>query len=507
MRARPAAGRRWWIATAALIAAFWLCDLGALRSGVPDPLDDTWEYGVAARHVLAGHGMRTDVIHPPLWSLRDANETVPVLVHGPLMPIVLAPLLLVIGPGAIEHLAWLSALAAIAAAWLTFRLGTRVAGAPCGAAAALLLTFSPLTLHAVHHDSSMVAGAALLAFALECLMRARPAPLAAGLAMGVAALGRAEFFACALLLLPLARRRGAASLLLGATLPLLPWWVHNARFTGNPFFNLSSYLAIGYWGARPGLSVLRDFSLAPAVFARTFAHALPSLPAKAMDFLPHAIKRALLVPSGGTGWLALLGAPILMFGGAARGDRDAALDASLTRRFAFTCAALACVPVAIMTLTVYDFRYLTPFLPLWALAAAVGASAVSQWLPSWGRRPRTWIGALTLMTLPSIAPALKDASREAHALEHELAIARQDLRPRTDGSRRLMFSDWPDFAAWTTRRPVVWISEREYAALLRRRATADSARSEVVAAVGARREDAWFHSGAVPESGGDSGSP
>jgi hypothetical protein len=506
MRARPAAGRRWWIATAAVIASFWIHDLGALRNGVPDPLDDTWEYGVAARHVLAGHGMRTDVIHPPLWTLRDADQTVPVLVHGPLMPLAIAPLLRVFGPAILEQLAWGSALAAFAAAWLTFRLGERIAGAACGTAAALLLTFSPLTLHAVHHDPSMVIGAALLAFALDRLARTRPQPLAAGIAMGFAALGRAEFFACALLMLPLAGRRGASALLAGTMVPLLPWWLHNARFTGNPFFNLSSYLSIGYWGARPGLSVLRDFSLAPAAFPHAFARALPSLPAKAMDFLPHALKRALLVPSGGTGWLALIGAPILLFGGTPS-DVSEPLAAPLTRRLAATCAALACVPIAIMTLTVYDFRYLTPFLPLWALAAAVGASALSQWLPSWGRRPRTWIGALALMTLPSIAPALKDASRDSHALEHALASARGELRSRADGTRRLLFSDWPDFAAFTTGRPVVWISESEFTALVRRRLTGDSTRSEVAAAGGARREDQWFHAAATAGGAGDSPSP
>ena len=36
------------------VAGYWLLDLIVLRAGVPAPLDDTWEYGVAARHLLAG---------------------------------------------------------------------------------------------------------------------------------------------------------------------------------------------------------------------------------------------------------------------------------------------------------------------------------------------------------------------------------------------------------------------------------------------------------------------
>ena len=47
---------RWLLATLALATAFWAFDLTVLRAGVPDPLDDTWEYGVVARSLAEGSG-------------------------------------------------------------------------------------------------------------------------------------------------------------------------------------------------------------------------------------------------------------------------------------------------------------------------------------------------------------------------------------------------------------------------------------------------------------------
>ena len=77
-RAMPATrirAHRWLLVTLALASAFWAFDLAGLRAGVPDPLDDTWEYGVVARSLIEGRGFRTQVIHPPLWSLRDSSST------------------------------------------------------------------------------------------------------------------------------------------------------------------------------------------------------------------------------------------------------------------------------------------------------------------------------------------------------------------------------------------------------------------------------------------------
>ena len=52
MHVRERSARPWLVGALTLAAAFWLLDLAALRAGVPDPLDDTWEYAVAARHLI-----------------------------------------------------------------------------------------------------------------------------------------------------------------------------------------------------------------------------------------------------------------------------------------------------------------------------------------------------------------------------------------------------------------------------------------------------------------------
>src|SRR5262249_51386441 len=123
MDARDRSVRRWLFSALVFAALFWSFDLAVLRAGVPDPLDDTWEYGVAARHLLDGAGFRTRVIHPPLLELINEQSSVPVLVHGPLLPVLCAPL--VAATGGIDGVAWLAALFALAAAWLTFRIGAR----------------------------------------------------------------------------------------------------------------------------------------------------------------------------------------------------------------------------------------------------------------------------------------------------------------------------------------------------------------------------------------------
>jgi hypothetical protein len=445
-------GSRWFLAALIFVAAYWLFDLAILHAGAPDPLDDSWEYGVVARSLLAGHGFRTGVIHPPLWTLRDANGTVPVLIHGPLIPVLIAPLISAFGNGVLDRLAWLAALFALLAAWATYRLGARAFGPEAGAAAAALFTVSPLMLEAVHHDLSLPLGAALLGFAIERLHAPRPRPLVAGIALGLASLARPEMLIAALVLMPFAGRAWWR-LGLAAAACALPWWVHTARAVGTPLFNLSSYLLVGYWGQRPDLTVLRDFDLTPARWPGELLRALPGLPGKWADFFPHAMKRALLVPTGGCGWLAIAGALAM--------PREA-------RRLGATMLSLAIIPIAIMTATLYDPRYLTPFLPLWAGPVAWGARALAARLPAWARRPRLWISALALIAAPSVGPALHEGAREARGLEVRLARERLALAPLAAGAHeepRPMFSDTPDFVAWTTSRPVVWITADEWGRL------------------------------------------
>lgn len=459
----------WFTAVLVIVALFWVFDLGWLRAGVPNRLDDTWEYGVAARHLLAGDGFRTSVIHPPLWGLRDAALTVPILVHGPLVPLLLAPVLALFGAGALDQIAWLGACFALLTALLLCRLGTRHFGPAVGAAAALLFTLAPLTLQAVHNDTTLVVGAFLLLLAFDLLARDRPRRAAAAIVLGLGVLVRTEMTLALFGLSVLAGGSGAVTLVSGMALVAGAWWWHNWSATGSPLFSLSTYLLVGYSERWPGISVLRDFSLTPAQWPRVLLESAPELQHKAQTNLRFALKTAFLSPSALTGWLAAAGLVV----GAARAS---------TRRIAVAAFACALVPVAVITFTLLDPRYVTPCLPLWALSAAVAA----EWL--WGRIPRAghtpgWLPVLILLMLFATVPALQRGARESREFAELLATERAALAPQVTPAAtlprltarglerpagaastapRLMFSDTPDFVAWTTGRPTVWVSRDEY---------------------------------------------
>lgn len=443
----------WLTGTVVFLALFWFTDLAILRAGAPDPLDDSWEYGTVARSLLTGHGFRTGVIHPPLWGLRDTANTVPVLVHGPLMPMVLAPFLVVFGSRLLDHVAWLAALFAALAAISVHRLAERTLNPPTGTAAALAFTLSPLTLRAVHHDIALPAGAFLLAFALDHLTRTRPHIQRAALAMGAGLLVRPEFL---LALPPLAVLAGRARrrFLLLALAPLLPWAWHGWVNAGSPLFNLSSYLIIGYWGSRPEISVMRDFALPPRAWPQALAQALPELPGKWLDFLPHALKRVIQAPSPFTGWLTPLGTLL-------------ALQSPGSRSLALVSVALAMLPLGIMMVTLFDERYVVPFLPVFALAVARAAGESVNWLPAWVRAPRIWIGLLVALLAITALPAIFSGWREGEAARERLSQERAALAtlpPAVPGSGPV-YSDTPDFVSWTLQRPALWVTLAEYEAL------------------------------------------
>jgi hypothetical protein len=461
---RPAASRPAWIAVLLAAAAFWTVDLGWFGHGVPHLLDDTWEYAVSAEHLLAGDGFVTRVIHPPLHGLADGAGRVPLLIHGPLLPLVFAAVLALAGPGAVDQVAWLAAAFAVLAAVLVYAFVARHFGAAAGAAAAMLYTLSPLTLEAVHHDVALAAGAALLAAALLALFPGsdvlgprEPRAFVAGLLLGAGYLVRPEFLLL-LPLLPFAAPARAWTALFGFALIALPWWVHHFLAVGVPWFNLSSYLVIGYHGRYPDLTVLRDFDLPPAAWPAALREALPDLPAKWAQTLPRALKRALLAPWGPAGALAALGFVV-------------ALASRARRRIAAWAFAAALIPVAVMTLTIYDERYLSPFMPIWCAAAAAGAAALAARLPAPVRASRVWIPLLALLALPPAASAWRAAHADAPASRLALAAEREVLAggaaraPAPSAPAPPMFSDTPDFAAWTTGRPVIWVTRAEYSAL------------------------------------------
>jgi hypothetical protein len=426
-----------------------IVDLAVLRGSFVDLRDDTWEYLVAARHLLAGDGFRTSVIHPPLLAwLRPADSTVPVLIHGPLVPLLLVPLVALAGDSAPGAIGWLSAPLALLAAAALFRLarprfGDRVAGV-----AAALLPWTPLAWRALNHDAVLLLGALLFTLSLEAALRARPRPGWAGLWCGLCYLARAE----ALLLAPIvgiaaaleARRAGrpagraAALFAAGFAGCALPWWWHNALSTGSPFFNLSGYLAVSYWPPYHNLGALLDPTLDPTRWREELPALIGALPAKMWSFLPHAAKLTLLQPS-------VLAAP-LTIGGMVwlwRAGRGMALA---------TLGVLATLTL-LMCATVYDVRYLATALPLICLASAAGAVRLVHRLGRWG------VAAAAALLALAVAPASwreatgPDQEARGRAAQEQAALDRS----LESGEPMLVLSDIPDLVAWRTGWPVVWV--------------------------------------------------
>jgi hypothetical protein len=58
-----------------------------------------------------------------------------------------------------------------------------------------------------------------------------------------------------------------------------------------------------------------------------------------------------------------------------------------------------------------------------------------------------------------------------------------------------MFSDTPDFVAWTTHRPVVWVTREEYRSLPARGSATARATHGIDLPMQDRDEDTWFHPG------------
>lgn len=490
---RPLRSSPWFAGALLLAIAVWIIDLAALRAGVPHPLDDTWEDGIVARSLIEGHGFRTGMIYPPLWGFRDpATLTIPVLVHGPLLPLMLTLPIRAFGPPALERVAGLAALFALLTLFPLFRLAARRHGEPVAAAGCALFTLSPLAIEAVNHYASMIVGAFLVTWAVDLVARERPRPLAAGIVAGACYLTRPEMT----LALPVlawmawsatraagdARHATAAALrlVLGFLVCAAWWWWEHWRQVGSPFFNLTSYLLASFSPAHPGDALVRDFAMTPRRYPGVLAESFPTLWRKWGPMFARAVKRALTTPATSLGWLVPFG--VL----AALRDR--------TRR-AETAALvlLACIPLIAITLIASVKLYPVPFLPLYALAAALGARWILERLPGWAHRPRAWLLLLAMLALPAAAIEMKEQARQARELERWLVADRAALaavHARAGEPPRLLFSDTPDFVAWTTGRPTIWLTVEEFEALFR----ADHGLPPGIRGRPAP-EDTWFHEG------------
>lgn len=481
------AGSRALAIALAIALLYWIVDLAILRSGTPHPLDDLWEDALIAQRLLAGDGFRTTMLYPPLWGLRDpAALTIPVLVHGPLVPLLIAPLLLLFGAGVVDHLAWLGAAGALGAAFCAGRLAQRAAGSTAAVVTVLLVTLSPVMLDAVHHSHSVALGAFALAAAMDALMRERPLGITAGLALGIGYLTRPELMLAApLLILGAGLHWAAAARFVAAFVACaLPWWIHHALVAGSPFFNLSSYTLLAYSREHPGPSLMRDFALTPDRWPHLLAQEYGLVAGKVVESLPRAVKRLALTPTPLTGWLVAAG--LLLW-----------LARPGFRRIAAALFLAGLVPLATMALTVPQKLYVVPFVPLYALGAAVGTRALHEWFGGRLWNGRTWAAIAIGLAVASAVPALMVARHEGRMSRELLASERAALGAVRADARvtppEPMFSDRPDFVAWTTGRPAFWVTEEEFDVLYPLDAS-PVARPEGLPA----RRDArgtWFHDG------------
>jgi hypothetical protein len=484
----------WLLGVGLFAALYWLVALGLLRTGVPHPLDDCWEDGIVARLLMQGHGFRTHMIFPALWSLRDPQTlTLPVLVHGPLLPLILVLPLALFGPPALDQVAWIAAAFATLTLIPLFRFAARRFGEPAAAAAAVLFTLSPLTLAAVDHYLTVVVGALALALVVDLLARERPRPALAGLTAGLGYLARPEMLVAAPVLAFLAagaRRRAAWIFLLGFAVAAAPWWWERWRSAGSPLFNLSSYLLLCFSPSHPGDALVRDFTATPDRFGALFAAALPGLWHKWIHFFPRAVAHALTTPSPGTGALAVVGAAMV-------------LARPATRRLGGALALIALMPVAMITVLASVRLYPVPFLPLYCVAAALGAYGLVERLPGRWRRPRAVLPALVLLLLPSVVAEFRGQIRDARAAAAWMARDRPALAAvasRPENDHRPMFSDTPDFVAWTTGRPTLWLTLDEL-----RRLYAPGADLPPGLPRRPHPADTWFHHGNLNDPAGKAG--
>lgn len=469
---RRTSGQRW--AALAVGLLIWSAGLAWLDAGAPGPRDDPWEYGVVARHLIAGDGFRTTVIHPPLWSLRAPDGTVGMWVHGPLLPLMVAPWIRIGGERALEHVAWLGAVLVLLAAWFAARAAARSWGATAGAATLILIALSPLSWNAAAHDLSMAVGALAIAVAIDQTWRFNPRGLTAGLALGIGALARPELTIAALVSLPLLKRgEDRWRALAGLALPLGALWAARA-FGALPNGNLSELLLVCYTQRWPELSALRDFHLAPGSLARAIGEAAPGLVAKWTHQAPRALFHLLSAPSYAAAPLAVAHLYLSYL----RCERPARLALLL----------LVAIPVGLITLTEPSPRYVMMWTPIAALAA-IGGARHSILLRR--MRPALALSIPLLLTLPFAVANLSARAREAPGLRAAIEAERRTLRPLAVAQAHgadVLFSDRPDLDAWITGRSVVWLERAEFERL----PTSDAPETRLVPRRGPETLG-WFH--------------
>lgn len=267
------------LAVAALVIGFFY------RTRFVSPADDAMDYGQIAYNISKGRGFVTNNIVPlGLYFWKDVRKAYN-LEHGPGYPLFLA-LLLYRGTQdstlALGSIIWF-----LLSLLLVYFVGVRLFSTRVGFLAAALLLFAEpaLATLGISGMSSAMAGFLLLA---ACYLLYRPTTeqldpqtgqvetvwtervprrsFWAGVVAGLAYLTQLSLW---LLILPASiylwitnpeqRGRHVALFLLGFILISLPYWIRNARLTGNPFFSLRMYEMVMATRSYPGYSFYRQY--------------------------------------------------------------------------------------------------------------------------------------------------------------------------------------------------------------------------------------------------------
>ncbi|HEY3941056.1 MAG TPA: glycosyltransferase family 39 protein [Acidimicrobiales bacterium] len=221
------------------------------------PAGDAYYYHYQANLLVGGHGF----INPLTYAV--AHRAVPAADHPPLWTLVLAVAALVGLKSFWSQIVW-SCLVGAAAIVVVALATHEIAGRRAGIAAAFLAACYPVFW--INDGALMSETLVLLTSALvvwqSYRLRRRPSLGAAfwlGTCCGLGALTRSELFLVVPILaagvaltrvLPTRRRAGAAGLLIvvGAMVPLTPWWIYNSSRFADPVL-LSSQLGVTLAGA------------------------------------------------------------------------------------------------------------------------------------------------------------------------------------------------------------------------------------------------------------------
>ena len=476
---------------AALVAAFhWRASQG-LSANVMDMAQ-------VARNLSVGHGFSTEFIRPYSLSVTPGRAYQPDLLHAPLYPFILSWAITFLGArdGVISAV---SLIFFVLSAALLFQVAWRLSfnkAITCGTVA--LYVLCPAVLSAADSGSPLILSSfLLLAMLLVLIPKKIPATLEITdkdaksetdestvkpeattdklnlkqlnrqflLSGMLAALCYLTDYASLLYVIPLAivcgqeqqrwNRNTTLKFIFGFALIALPWWIRNARLTGNPFYTLQWLELVMNSQTYPGSSLLRDFSTSHSLlslfdfdsFPRKFTAALTTYFYEAPK-IPHLYLMPFIVAAF---WR----------------PANSTMLQRLKRGLLFSGL------LYIFVLSALGRANATYLLPLAGLLAFLGVTMIqqvaSQGEDNWNTKqkkaslsvePRSslWVklsllGLTTLVLVWPLTVAILSRPKQANQQEKEaMAALAKALSPN-----RAVATDVPWLVAWYADRPAVWI--------------------------------------------------